>query len=306
MSKIKVGIIGSGPAGLTAGIYTARAGLNPVIFTGPNPGGQLMQTTLVENYPGFEKGVLGPDLMQAMMKQAQNVGAELKFESIDKINFSSRPFQISTGSNNYEAESIIIATGAVPRKIGLKSEEKFWGKGISSCATCDGAFYKDKVVAVIGGGNVAFEDAIYLTTHAKKVYLIHRRNEFRAEKVMIEKAKNNNKLEIVTPFKLNEIIGDEKVTGIEIVNSNSGEKKLLKLDGVFIAIGYIPKTDFFKGQIDLDERGYIKHDSNMMTNIEGVFVAGDAEDYKYRQAITAAADGCRAALNLQHWFESKA
>ncbi len=303
--NINVAIIGSGPAGLTAGIYTARAGLNPVIFTGPNPGGQLMQTTLVENYPGFENGVLGPKLMQSMMKQAENVGANLKFESIEKVDFSSRPFKIFVGDKTYLSKSVIIATGAVPRRIGLESEERFWGKGVSSCATCDGAFYKDKIVAVIGGGNVAFEDAIYLTTHAKKVYLIHRRDEFRAEKVMIEKAKKNDKLEIITPFNLKEIRGKEKVEEIEIINALDKSVKTLKVDGVFIAIGYLPKTDLFKGQVELDEKGYIKKYENSMTNVEGVFVAGDAEDFKYRQAITAAGDGCRAALDLQHWLEKQ-
>jgi len=306
LEKINVAIIGSGPAGLTAGIYAARAGLEPVIFAGPSLGGQLMLSTMVENYPGFEKGIMGPELMQNMIKQAQNVGTEIKHESIDKVDLSSRPFKLSVGEKNYEADVVIIATGAVPKKIGLKSEAKLLGKGVSNCATCDGAFFKDKEVAVIGGGSVAFEDAIYLTHHAKKVYLVHRREEFRAEKVLVEKARKSEKIEFVLNYTLKEILGEEKVAGIELQRTkDEGDVKKLDVEGVFIAIGYDPKTDIFKGKIELDEKGYIVPKKKTMTSVEGVFVAGDAEDFMYRQAITAAGDGCRAAMDAEMWLLEK-
>lgn len=306
MEKVNLAIIGSGPAGLTAGIYAARAGLKPVILAGSNIGGQLMQTTLVENYPGFSEGVMGPELMQNMLKQAQNVGAEVKFETVEKVEFRKRPFMLSTGNGEYEANAVIVATGAVPKKLGLVSEEKFWGRGVSSCATCDGAFFKDKIVAVIGGGSVAFEDAIYMTSHAKKVYLVHRRQEFKAEKVLVEKAKENPKIEFLLDYEVEEILGEDTVSGLKLKPSAVAEKmpesKTVDLDGVFVAIGYIPRTEIFKNQIELDKAGYIKKGENSSTNVDGVFVAGDAEDFMYRQAVTAAGDGCRAAMDVEQWF----
>ncbi|MBN1331571.1 thioredoxin-disulfide reductase [Candidatus Dojkabacteria bacterium] len=309
MQKIQVAIIGSGPAGLTAAIYASRAALKPVIFAGTNIGGQLMQTTLVENYPGFAKGINGPELMKNMLEQAKNMGAELKYEVVSEVDFKSKPFKIKAGSSEYEAESVIIATGAIPKKLGINSEMKFWGKGVSSCATCDGAFYKDKVAAVVGGGSVAFEDAIYLTNHAKKVYLIHRREEFKAERVLIEKAKANPKIEFILNAEVEEIVGDKQVTGLKLKKSSAAEGELkckkIDLDGVFVAIGYIPTTDVFKGQVDLDEMGYIKKFDDSKTSVEGVFVAGDAEDFKYRQAVVAAGDGCRAAMDLDAWLRSQ-
>jgi len=306
--KIKLAIIGSGPAGLTAGIYAARAGAEPVIFSGTNPGGQLMQTTMVENYPGFADGVMGPELMQNMLKQAENVGTKIVYETIDKVDFTNQPFKLFAGEKGYEAESVIIATGAVPRKLGLDNEQKLTGRGVSYCATCDGAFFKDKVVAVIGGGNVAFEDALYLTHHAKKVYLVHRREEFRAEKVMIEKLKSKTNVEFLLNYEVEEIVGDQKVTGLKLKPAEGNLKVHpveKELDGVFIAIGYIPRTEVFKGQVELDEQGYVKKGENSSTNIEGVFVAGDAEDFHYRQAVTAAGDGCRAALDILAWLDRK-
>ncbi|KKQ35865.1 MAG: Thioredoxin reductase [candidate division WS6 bacterium GW2011_GWA2_37_6] len=303
MEKLNLVIIGSGPAGLTAAIYAARAGLSPIIFAGANIGGQLMQTTMVENFPGFEKGILGPELMQKMVKQAENMGSKLKYEAIDKVDFSKRPFKLWAGNNSYEAKSVIIATGAVPKRLGLDAEMKLLGRGVSNCATCDGAFYKDKVVAVVGGGSVAFEDANYMTRHAKKVYLIHRRDEFKAEKVLIDRAKASGKIEFLLNYEVKEILGKEKLTGIVLQSTKvSSETKELKLDGLFTAIGYIPKTDIFKGQVELDEKGYIAAKQKSMTSVEGVFVAGDAEDFMYRQAITAAGDGCRAAMDLEEWY----
>ncbi len=302
VENINLAIIGSGPAGLTAGIYAARAGLSPVIFSGTNIGGQLMQTTLVENYPGFPEGIQGPQLMQNMLKQSENVGAEIKYEVIDKVDFSKRPFRLESAVSQFNANAVIIATGAAPRKLGITSEKKYWGRGVSSCATCDGAFFKDKVVAVIGGGSVAFEDANYLTNHAKKIYLIHRRDEFRAEKVLVDKARSNDKIEFLLNYEVDEIFGEKKVEGITIRSTKDAQTKTINLDGLFVAIGYIPRTEIFEGQIELDEKGYITTKERSMTSVNGVFVAGDAEDFMYRQAITAAGDGCRAAMDVDEWF----
>ncbi len=299
MEKIQLAIIGSGPAGLTAAIYAARAGVKPVIFSGTNPGGQLMQTTIVENYPGFAEGVRGPELMQNMINQAKNMGAEMLFETIDEVDFSRRPFLIKSSEKEYKADYVIIATGAVPKKLGIKSENKFWGRGVSSCATCDGAFFKDKTVAIIGGGNVAFEDALYMTNHAKKVYLIHRREDFKAEKVTVEKARTNKKIEFLLNYEVEEVLGDQKVEGAKLKPTiDKLSTKKIKIDGMFVAIGYLPKTEIFRDQVELDAGGYIKKYSKSSTSVEGVYVAGDAEDYIYRQAITAAADGCKAAMDL--------
>lgn len=306
MQKLKVAIIGSGPAGLTAGIYAARAGLEPVIFAGANIGGQLMQTTMVENFPGFKKGIMGPELMQNMLKQAENMGSKIKYENIDKVDFSDRPFKLSAAGKEYETEAVIIATGAVPTRLGLANEMKLLGKGVSNCATCDGSFFKGKTVAVVGGGSVAFEDANYLSKHATKIYLIHRRDKFRAEKVLIDKAKADPKIEFIVNFTVKEIVGRDKLESIVIESTLNPEKtKILKLDGLFTAIGYIPKTDIFKDQVELDPRGYIVKKSKSMTSVEGVFVAGDAEDYNYRQAITSAGDGCRAAMDVELWFSQQ-
>lgn len=301
-SNQKVAIIGSGPAGLTAAIYTARAQLNPIIFAGTNPGGQLMLTTEVENYPGFADGIKGPELMQNMMKQAENLGAEIKYETIDKVDFQSKPFKLSAGKNDYDIDSVVIATGATPMKIGLESEEKFWGKGVSSCATCDGAFFKDKEVAVIGGGSVAFEDAIFLTRFAKKVYLIHRREGFKAEKVLVDRAKANEKIEFLLNYTLEEVLGDSIVAGIRIKSTKDGEEKEVDVSGVFVAIGYKPVTEFLKGQVEIDDHGYVVQKEKTMTSVDGVFVAGDVEDYTYRQAITSAGEGCKAAMDLEVWL----
>ncbi len=304
----KVIIIGSGPAGLTAGIYAARADLNPLILAGKQFGGQLMQTSLVENYPGFPKGVMGPELMDKMIKQAKRFGAEIFFKDVIKVEFDQKSIKpihkVITHDNEYKSHAVIIATGAKPRKLGIKGEDEFWGKGVSSCATCDGAFYRDRVVAVVGGGDSAMEEADFLTKFAKKVYVIHRRKELRASKIMQKRAKKNSKIEFLFDTIVIEILGKEKVDSIKIKNSKTEKKDILKIDGFFLAIGYIPETLIFKDLIDIDKNGYARSAPNKrtMTRINGVFIAGDIEDDVYRQAVTAAGDGCKAALDAENWL----
>lgn len=294
-------IIGSGPAGLTAAIYAARANLNPVVIAGTSWGGQLMTTTEVENYPGFIDGVLGPELMERMLKQAEKFGAKIVYENATRIEKKDK-FVVYTHQAEYLGESVIIATGAAPKKLGIKGEEEFWGKGVSSCATCDGAFFRNKVVAVIGGGDSAMEEATFLTRFASKVYIIHRKGEFRASKVMQGRAKTNPKIEIVLNTIVKEIKGEGVVKNVVLENAVNGKTSELTLDGVFLAIGHIPITDFLGNQIELTETGYIKSADGVKTSVEGIFVAGDVEDYKYRQAITAAGAGCKAALEAEKWL----
>jgi len=303
-------IIGGGPAGYTSGIYSARAELKPLILAGYQAGGQLMLTTDIENFPGFKEGIGGEALMNEMRAQAERFGAEIINEDVTEVDFSSRPFTIKTYSNEYKTHSVIIATGASARWMGLESEKRLTGSGVSSCATCDGAFYKDKVVCVVGGGDSAMEEAGFLTRYAKKVYLIHRREGFRASKIMLDRARNNPKIE----FKTNAVIDDiyskkegflEAVTGIKLRNTVTGEFEDLELDGVFVAIGHIPNTTIFKDQINLDEQGYILTTMSTRTNIEGVYAAGDVVDSRYRQAITAAGMGCQAAIDATRWLEEQ-
>lgn len=299
-------ILGSGPAGLTAAIYAARANFKPLLFTGQQVGGQLTTTTLVENYPGFENGIYGPDLMQNMIKQAENFGTRFIYESIVNVDFKNSKIKklISESGKEYFAKSVIIATGASPKWLGLESEKKFKGLGVSSCATCDGAFFKDKIVAVIGGGDTAMEEALFLTRFASKVYIIHRRDAFRASKFMQDKVFNNTKIEIIWNHIVEDIQGNDKVEKIIIKNIIDNQINTLKVDGIFVAIGHDPNTKFLQDQIELDEKGYIKtfdiHQTH--TNIEGVFVAGDAFDFTYRQAITAAGSGCKAALEAEKYL----
>lgn len=305
--KHEVIIIGSGPAGLTAAIYAARANLNPLVLAGVSWGGQLMTTTDVENFPGFENGIQGPELMQKMLNQAERFGAQIIYSDVTKIGIEQmedgkNDFKVYTYDNEYSAKSIIIATGAISRKLGIKGESEFWAKGVSTCATCDGAFFKEKIVAVIGGGDSAMEESSFLTRFASKVYLIHRRNEFKASKIMQERVKNNPKIELVLNSEVKEIIGEQKVTGIKIVKTDTGDESLLKVDGVFLAIGHIPVTDFLGKSLELGPNGYISSLDGVKTNVEGIFVAGDVEDYKYKQAITAAGAGCKAALEAEKWL----
>ena len=306
-THLPVAIIGSGPAGYTAAIYAARANLKPTIFVGHQPGGQLTITTDVENYPGFAEAIQGPWLMDQFKGQAENVGATLLGEHIERVDFSKRPFILTTDTGkSYTADSVIISTGAQARWLGLESETKFQGYGVSGCATCDGFFYKNQEIAVVGGGNTAVEEALYLTNFASKVTLIHRRNELRAEKIMQERLLNHPKIEVLWDHTLEEVLGDEKpksVTGLTAKNVKTGAIKEMKVSGIFIAIGHDPATKIFKGQIDLDSEGYIVcAPGTTNTSVEGVFAAGDVQDKIYRQAVTAAGQGCMAALDTERYL----
>jgi thioredoxin reductase (NADPH) len=303
MDTHKLIIIGSGPAGLTAGIYAARAGLKPVILAGLTFGGQLMLTTEVENFPGFPEGILGPDLMQSFIKQAERFGAELIFEDVVKVDFTQKPFILATGDHEYKAESVIITTGASTMWLGIPSEEKFRGKGVSSCATCDGFFFKEKEIVVVGGGDSAMEEATYLTKFAKKVTILNRSENFRASKIMLERAKANPKIEFQANKVVEEFLGDTKLTGVKVRDTSTNEVKEMPIDGAFIAIGHKPNTEILKGQIELDEKNYIVPHEQTKTNIPGVFVGGDVRDFRYRQAITAAGMGCMAAMDAEKFLE---
>jgi len=297
-------IIGSGPAGYTAAIYAARANLKPLVFTGSEPGGQLTTTTVIENFPGFPDGVPGPQLMVNMQKQAEKFGAEIKMESVTKIDLTNEVKKVWVNETEYQAKAIIIATGARSRTLGLPKEKELWGKGIHTCATCDGFFYKEKTVAIIGGGDSAMEESNFLTKFADKVYLIHRKDTFRASDIMQNRTKNNPKIEILYNTDITEYLGQEKLTGLKIKNNQNNEEKELKVDGLFFAIGHIPNTEIFKDQIDLDEKmNYIIAKDSVYTNIEGVFAGGDCVDYTYRQAITAAGLGCMAAIAAERWLD---
>ena len=303
----KVLIIGSGPAGYTAAIYAARAMLEPTLVQGLQPGGQLTITTDVENYPGYGDVIQGPWLMEQMQEQAKNVGTNIINDSIIRVDFKCKPFKaISESGTEYTADSVIISTGAQARWLGLDSEKKFQGYGVSACATCDGFFFKEKKVAVIGGGNSAVEEALYLTNFASKVYLVHRRDELRAEKILQDRLFKNEKVECVWDSELKEIVGDEdplNVKSINIKNTKTNETSSIELDGVFVAIGHDPATQIFRDQVEMDEDGYIitKPDSTL-TNVEGVYAAGDVKDKIYRQAVTAAGMGCMAALEAEKYL----
>ena len=303
----KVLIIGSGPAGYTAAIYAARAMLEPTLVQGLQPGGQLTITTDVENYPGYGDVIQGPWLMEQMQEQAKNVGTNIINDIIQSVDFKSKPFKATSESGTeYTADSVIISTGAQARWLGLESEKKFQGFGVSACATCDGFFYKEKNVAVIGGGNSAVEEALYLTNFASKVYLVHRRNELRAEKILQDRLFKNEKVECVWDSELKEIVGDEdplNVKSINITNTKTNETSNIELDGVFVAIGHDPATQIFRDQVEMDEEGYIMtRPDSTLTNVEGVYAAGDVKDKIYRQAVTAAGMGCMAALEAEKYL----
>lgn len=298
-------IIGSGPAGLTAALYTSRARLEPLMIEGEEAGGQLMITTDVENYPGFEHGITGPELIATLRKQAEKFGTRFITRNVTNVDLSKRPFKVTVGKDEYLAKTIIISTGASAKLIGLPSEKQYMSRGVSACATCDGAFFRNVEVGVVGGGDTAMEEANFLTRFASKVYLIHRSENFRASKIMLDRAKKNPKIQFITNAAVEEVLGDGKsVTAIKIKNTKSNEVNEMKLQGLFIAIGHQPNTKLFTGVLDMNEAGYLKtKPGTTYTNVEGVFAAGDVQDPNYRQAVTAAGTGCMAAIDCERWLE---
>ncbi len=302
----KVIIIGSGPAGLTAALYTGRANLEPLVLEGPQPGGQLTITTDVENYPGFPEGVEGPEMMQLFRTQAERFGADCRFETVEKVDFSQPPFTVTSEKGTYAGHTVIAATGASAKWLGLESEKKYQGQGVSACATCDGFFFKDQIIAVVGGGDTAVEEALYLTRFGTKVYLIHRRDELRASKIMADRALNHEKIEMLWNTEVREILGtgEQGISGLRLQDTQTGEERELEVGGLFVAIGHQPNTALFVDSLDMDAQDYLVTDG-VRTNVEGVFACGDAMDKVYRQAITAAGTGCMAAMEAERWLEAQ-
>ncbi len=304
----KVLILGSGPAGLTAAIYTARANLSPTLVQGPLPGGQLTTTTEVENYPGFPEGVMGPDLMQLFEKQAKRFNTNIVTDVIKGVDLNKKPFTLSSEKTEYSCDALIISTGAVPRYLGLKAEQELLGYGVSTCATCDGAFFRNKIIMVVGGGDSACEEALFLTRFGSKVYLVHRRDELRASKIMRDRALNHPKIELLWNKIPVDVLGTKQggVTAVILKDTKSGESSEVKTDAMFVAIGHVPSSQLFKGALDMDENGYIVPKANSTaTNIAGVFACGDVQDHVFRQAITAAGTGCMAAIEAERWLEGQ-
>lgn len=301
---LQVVIIGAGPAGYTAALYAARANLEPVVFTGLQPGGQLVTTTDVENYPGYPDGVLGPDMMQDFEKQAARFGADLRYGIVTHVDFSQRPFRLLIDeATPIRADAVIVATGASARYLGLDNEKRLLGRGVSACATCDGAFFRGVEIAVVGGGDTALEEALFLTRFGTKVYIIHRRDELRASKIMQQRAVDNDKITFVWNTVVTDVLGENKVEGLRLKNIVTGLAQDLPVEGFFVAIGHTPNTEVFKGWLDMDPQGYIRtHPDSTYTNIPGVFASGDAQDHIYRQAITAAGTGCMAAIDAERWL----
>lgn len=300
----RVIIIGSGPAGLTAAVYAARANLNPLVLAGGMYGGQLMLTTEVENYPGFPEGIMGPDLMIKFREQAERFGARIENVDCTSVDFSKRPFVVRTPDAEYEAKTVIVATGASARWLEIPGEEKLRGRGVSTCATCDGAFFRDKHIVVVGGGDSAMEEALFLTRFGSKVTVIHRRESLRASKIMADRALSHEKIAFVWNTVVDGVLGDGQMTGLRLRNIETGDVSDFDADALFIAIGHTPNTAIFAGQLDLDEAGYINSPDGTATNIDGVFVAGDVNDIRYKQAITAAGSGCKAAMDAEKYLEA--
>src|SRR6516225_2231985 len=297
-------IIGSGCAGLTAAIYTARANLKPLVLDGHEPGGQLSLTTHVENFPGFPEGILGPELIENMRKQAERFGAVFKAGTVTEVDLTKRPFRVIAGKEVYETRTIIVAAGASARLLGLKGERELIGRGLSTCATCDGYFFRGKPIAVVGGGDSAMEEANFLSRYASRVYLVHRRDEFRASKIMIDRARANEKVEFVTPYVVDEILTENaSVNGVRLRNTRNSAMREIALHGVFVAIGHDPNSIVFRGKLDMDQNGYLIARHGSATNVPGVFIAGDVQDHRYRQAVTAAGSGCMAALDAEKFLE---
>jgi thioredoxin reductase (NADPH) len=302
----KVIVIGGGPAGYTAALYAARANLDPLVIEGFQWGGQLMITSDVENYPGYPDGVLGPEMMQEFRAQAGRFGAEFLMDDVTRIDFSSRPFHVWVGDDEYAAESVIVATGATARQLGLESERQLQGRGVTYCAVCDAAFYKGKEVLVVGGGDSAMEEAIFTTKFADKVTVVHRRSDFRASQIMVDRARQHEKIEFLTPFVVEEVLGEGKMTGVRLRNVETGEHQDVTADGLFVAIGHDPTTALFLDWLDHDESGYlVTRPGSTETNIPGVFAAGDVQDHVYRQAVTAAGSGCMAALDAERFLAAQ-
>jgi thioredoxin reductase (NADPH) len=307
MSEVRdVIVIGGGPAGYTAALYAARANLQPLVIEGFNWGGQLMITSDVENYPGYPDGIMGPEMMAEFRRQAERFGTEFVTDNVSRVDFSERPFRVWVEDEEYQARSVIVATGASARWLGLDSEERLKGRGVSACATCDGAFFKDKHIVVVGGGDSAFEEALFLTRFGYKVTLVHRRDEFRASQIMVDRARDNEKIEFKTPYVVDEVLGDQSIAGLRLRNTETDETEDLDVGALFVAIGHDPNTKLFLDQLDHDENGYlVAKPGTTETNVPGVFAAGDVQDHIYRQAVTAAGSGCMAALDAERFLAAE-
>jgi thioredoxin reductase (NADPH) len=305
MADYDIVIIGSGPAGLTAAIYAGRALVKTLVLAGKLSGGQLMLTSGVENFPGFSNGIQGPNLMQEMRRQAERFGAEIVDEDVDSVDFKRKPVQVVAGGKTHTAKAVIIATGSSAKWLGLPSEEKLRGRGVSSCATCDGYFFREKRVVVVGGGDTALEEALFLTKYATQILVVHRRDKLRASKIVQNRAMANEKIKFVWNSVVDEILGREKAEGVKVRNVKTGEISMIPCDGVFVAIGFQPNTNIFRGQVELDEKGYVVSRRGTQTSVEGVFAAGDVYDYRYRQAVTAAGEGCRATMDALAYLEEQ-